>query len=57
MLSLYRPILRVAMLRVIVRGKYSPELNLPENIFAGRGFSVEVEPDILALFKEKTIRN
>ena len=36
---------------VIVWGKFSPGLNFPEYISLGRDFSVEVDPDFLALFK------
>ena len=47
-------ILRVGILRVIVGGKFLPELNCPEDIFMGKGFSVEMEPGILALFKKRS---
>ena len=46
-------ILRVETLRVIVRGKFSPGLNCLEDISVRRrDFSVEVEPNFLALFKK-----
>ena len=47
-------ILREEWLRVIVRGKFSLGLKCLEKISVGRGFSVEVGPDFLALFKKRS---
>jgi len=46
-------VLRLGMLRVIVQGKFSPGFNFSEHVSLGREFSVEAEPDIMALFKKQ----
>ena len=41
------------VLRVIVRGKFSPGSNYPEDISVAKAdFSMEVKPDFLALLKK-----
>ena len=55
LLSLYRFNFTRGDVKVIIRGKFSPGLNCPEDISYGEGdFSVEVEPGILVLFKKRS---
>jgi len=47
-------ILSGQMLKVIVRGNFSPGFNCAKYVPVKRGFSVEVEPNILVVFKKRS---